>query len=78
LLGEAKNRSYIYVVRLPGNKKIKVMKTVWITVGKEDGKIVTKGEFATATEALNLANELNSQYPDRYYDYTHKQIDNKK
>ena len=54
------------------------MKTVWITVGKEDGKIVTKGEFATATEALNLANELNSQYPDRYYDYTHKQIDNKK
>jgi hypothetical protein len=54
------------------------MKTVWITVGKEDGKIVTKGEFTTATEALNLANKLNSQYPDRYYNYTHKQIDNKK
>lgn len=54
------------------------MKTVWITVGKEDGKFVTKGEFATATEALNLANKLNSQYPDRYYDYTHKQIDNKR
>ena len=54
------------------------MEKVWITVGKEDGKFVVKGEFKTSTEALALANKLNGQYPDRYYDYTHKQIDNKK
>lgn len=45
---------------------------VWITVGKENGEFVTKGEFNTPKEALDLANELNDKFPDRYYDYNQK------
>jgi hypothetical protein len=39
------------------------------TAGREDGKIVIKGEFDTLQEALDLANKLNIEHPDRYYDY---------
>ena len=49
-------------------------KEVWITVGKENGVFVTKGEFDNQKEALDLANELNDEFPDRYYDYTKKKL----
>jgi hypothetical protein len=38
--------------------------------GREDGQWVVKGVFDTQQEALDLANKLNSQFGDRYYDWS--------
>jgi hypothetical protein len=39
------------------------------TVGRENGVNVVKGQFNTQKEALDLANELNRNFPDLYYDW---------
>ena len=50
---------------------MKEEKTVYRTVGKENGKFVIKGEFNTKEKALDLANSLNEKYESQglYYDW---------
>jgi hypothetical protein len=46
------------------------------TIGSENGVFVVKGEFDTQKEALNLANKLNSEQNNFYYDW--KKVDTDK
>jgi hypothetical protein len=37
--------------------------------GKINGEFITVDQFNSQKEALDLANELNSKYPDLYFDW---------